>query len=166
MRLDSGHDAMDNRFQIKEAGVDFIIKWNPRRQDLSEWVKEADVQAQWETHREGKRVAVYSETIEESLKDKTEAFRRVIRVIERTIDKHGQRLLIPDITLEGWWTTLDEDSIDNESIIQLYREHATSEQFHSEFKTDLDIERLPSASLIPMTSSLPYRAWLTTCCAG
>ena len=144
MRLDSGHDAVDNRFQIKEAGVDFIIKWNPRRQDLSEWLKEANVQAQWETHREGKRVAVYSETIKESLKDKTATYRRVIRVIERTIDKHGQRLLIPDITLEGWWTTLDEDSIDNENIIQLYREHATSEQFHSEFKTDLDIERLPS----------------------
>lgn len=25
-----------------------------------------------------------------------------------------------------------------------YRDHATAEQFHSEFKTDLDIERLPS----------------------
>jgi hypothetical protein len=26
----------------------------------------------------------------------------------------------------------------------LYRDHATSEQFHSEFKTGLDLERLPS----------------------
>ena len=26
----------------------------------------------------------------------------------------------------------------------LYSDHATSEQFHSEFKTDLDLERLPS----------------------
>ncbi|GAA3925162.1 hypothetical protein GCM10022277_21410 [Litoribacillus peritrichatus] len=26
----------------------------------------------------------------------------------------------------------------------MYRGHATSEQFHSEFKTDLDLERLPS----------------------
>ena len=26
----------------------------------------------------------------------------------------------------------------------LYQDHGTSEQFHSEFKTDLDIERLPS----------------------
>ncbi len=161
MRLDSGHDAVDNRFQIKKAGIDFIIKWNPRRQDLSEWVKTADVQAQWETHREDKRVAIFSEAIEESLKDKTNPFRRVIRVIERTIDKHGQQLLIPDITLEGWWTTLDEDKRDNETIIQLYREHATSEQFHSEFKTDLGIERLPSgkfdtSDLILALSSMAY----------
>ena len=29
-------------------------------------------------------------------------------------------------------------------IIELYESHATSEQFHSEIKTDLDMERLPS----------------------
>ena len=29
-------------------------------------------------------------------------------------------------------------------MIDIYKDHATSEQFHSEFKTDLDIERLPS----------------------
>jgi hypothetical protein len=32
----------------------------------------------------------------------------------------------------------------DEKVIALYCDHATSEQFHSEFKTDLDIERLPS----------------------
>ncbi len=30
------------------------------------------------------------------------------------------------------------------SIIGLYKHHGTREQFHSEFKTDLDLERLPS----------------------
>mgnify|MGYP000249546200 FL=1 len=34
--------------------------------------------------------------------------------------------------------------MESEDIIELYRQHATSEQFHSEFKTDLDLERLPS----------------------
>lgn len=144
MRLDSGHDALENRFQLKDANIDFIIKWNPRRQNLSRWVSMADDQARWVTHREGKRVAVFSETTEESLADNTGTFRRVIRIIERTIDKHGQQLLIPDITLEGWWTTLNAATVDDETLIRLYREHATSEQFHSEFKTDLDIERLPS----------------------
>jgi hypothetical protein len=33
---------------------------------------------------------------------------------------------------------------DKEDIIQLYADHGTSEQFHSEFKTDMDIERLSS----------------------
>jgi len=67
--------------------------------------------------------------------------RRVMRVVERTIDRQGQRLLIPDIKIEGWWTSLD---LEEEHIIRLYADHGTSEQYHSEFKTDLDIERLPS----------------------
>jgi hypothetical protein len=29
-------------------------------------------------------------------------------------------------------------------VIELYRDHGTSEQFHSEIKTDLDLERLPA----------------------
>jgi hypothetical protein len=64
-----------------------------------------------------------------------------MRVTERTIDKRGQTLLIPEIEIEGWWTSLAHEE---QEIIQLYADHGTSEQFHSEFKTDLDIERLPS----------------------
>jgi hypothetical protein len=67
--------------------------------------------------------------------------RQVIRLTERTRDKHGQTLLLPELELEGWWTSLD---VSDDDIIQLYADHGTSEQFHSEFKTDLDIERLPS----------------------
>lgn len=29
-----------------------------------------------------------------------------MRVIERTTDKEGEPLLIPDIEIEGWWTSL------------------------------------------------------------
>lgn len=64
-----------------------------------------------------------------------------MQVTERTIDKKGQRLLIADVEVEGWWTTLE---LADEAIIRLYEEHGTSEQYHSEFKTDLDLERLPS----------------------
>ena len=70
--------------------------------------------------------------------------RRVMRIIERTIDKNGQMLLLPEIEIEGWWTSLNSLTYSDEQIIALYKDHATSEQFHSEFKTDLDIERLPS----------------------
>jgi hypothetical protein len=63
------------------------------------------------------------------------------RLLERTIDKKGQALLFPDDQLEGWWTSLDEKP---EKVIELYAEHATHEQFHSEIKSDLDLERLPS----------------------
>ena len=64
-----------------------------------------------------------------------------MRLVERTIDKKGQILLTPEIELEGWWTSL---LVSDKKIVQLYADHGTSEQFHSEFKTDLDVERLPS----------------------
>ena len=89
----------------------------------------------------------------------------MMRVIERSIDNQGQWLLIPEPEVEGWWTSLE---LADDLIIALYRDHATSEQFHSDkfagsefgqpqatrrgraregadqFKTDLDLERLPS----------------------
>lgn len=63
---------------------------------------------------------------------------------ERTIDKHWQCLLSSEIALEGWWTSLSPDAFSDEQVIELYQGHGTSEKFHNEFKTDLDIERLPS----------------------
>ena len=58
-------------------------------------------------------------------------------------------------------TSLDEAAFDDETIIALYRDHGTSEQFHSEFKTDFDIERLPSGKfntndLIMTLAALAY----------
>jgi len=66
-----------------------------------------------------------------------------MRVVERTIDENGQYLLIPELELEldAWWASLGNSE---EEVIDLYADHGTSEQFHSEFKTDMDIERLPS----------------------
>ena len=49
----------------------------------------------------------------------------------------------PELTLEGWTTSLPASFSAND-IIALYADHGTHEQFHSEFKTDLDLTRLPS----------------------
>jgi hypothetical protein len=98
----------------------------------------------WNLHktpREGKRVGTIVVAERKEIKETTYTFKRIVRVTERTIDKKGQFLLTPEITLEGWWTDLEMAA---EDVIELYRQHATSEQFHSEFKTDLDLERLPS----------------------
>ena len=43
-------------------------------------------------------------------------------------------LLVLEIDLEGWWTSLD---VSEKDVIQFYADHGTSEQFHSEFKTDI-----------------------------
>uniref|UniRef100_UPI003AF7B7E5 IS1380 family transposase n=1 Tax=Thiolapillus sp. TaxID=2017437 RepID=UPI003AF7B7E5 len=149
LRLDGGNDAIENIEVVlahNEAhedlpAVDFLIKWNPRRQDKADWLAIAEQKGKWTYPREGKRVALFSVQTTRHWKGHDYSVRRVIRIIERTIDKHGQRLLVPEIDLEGWWTSLD---VSEEDVIQLYADHAASEQFHSEFKTDMDIERLPS----------------------
>ncbi len=146
MRLDSGHDALENRLYLESEQVDYLIKWNPRQNKKrgTDWLAVAEkmgVDVIWETPREGKRIATFSVTVTEEIEEHTQSFRRVMQITERRIDKKGQVLLIPDIEVEGWWTSLKQSDLD---VIELYKQHATSEQFHSEFKTDLDVERLPS----------------------
>ncbi len=167
LRLDGGNDAIENvdvvlehRQQQTESqgAVDFIIKWNPRREDKDAWLKAAQQHGAWSYPREGKRTALFSETVVRQWRGYEYTLRRVLRVTERTIDKHGQSLLIPDIELDGWWTSLEHKE---EDIIRLYADHGTSEQFHSEFKTDLDIEQLPSGkfatnALVLASSVLTY----------
>jgi hypothetical protein len=146
VRLDSAHDAMANRQRFSAEEIDYLIKWNPRKQDPLDWYSLAEEQqVDWHTPRPGKRVATFSLTRwdEEEGKEKR-CYRLVVRLIIRMSDKHGQLFLDPEFELEGWTTSLLEEGYNNEEIIQLYRDHATSEQFHSEFKTDLDLERLPS----------------------
>ena len=144
VRLDSGHDAQETRDALLQADVDYILKWNPRRHDPAAWLATAEALNQWVTPRDGKRVATFNCIESQTVNGKTVCVRRVMQVTERTIDKHGQHLLLPMISVEGWWTTLDQQQYDDQRIIALYKDHATSEQFHSEFKTDLDLERLPS----------------------
>ena len=62
-------------------------------------------------------------------------------ITERTIDKYGQFNLIPDIEVETLWTNLGDT---DEEIISLYHAHGECEQFHSDVKTDMNLERLPS----------------------
>jgi hypothetical protein len=46
-----------------------------------------------------------------------------------------------DIEIEGWRTSL---AFPMTEIVQLHKHHETRKQFHSEIKTDLDLERSPS----------------------
>jgi len=65
--------------------------------------------------------------------------RRIVKVTVRTSDARGQLYLEPEVSLEGWITSLPAHVADGQRVMALYRDHATSEQFHSEFKTDLDL---------------------------
>lgn len=141
-RLDSGHDAAENRIAFEKAGVDYLIKWNRRSTSLEEVVSYVAEQGiAWEEKRPGKREALFSVYVEKTVAGVAYRWRRVMRLVEETIDRKGQPLLIPTYTVDGWWTSLEADE---ETVIGLYEQHGTSEQFHSEFKTDLDLERFPS----------------------
>ena len=124
----------------------FIIKWNPRTTPAETIAahKAADAGTAWQTLRPGKRECVWQEGIDlVNVGNPANRARPVYRLTERTIDKHGNALLLPEYVLEGWKTTLP-GRFSKAEIIALYADHATHEQFHAEFKSDMHLERLPS----------------------
>lgn len=137
------HDVERRRYQALDRSFDWIVKWNPGKRKKEAWVAHADqAGATWQETRPGKRVALFDLNVERAWAGEQRRFRLVIRVIERTIDnKKGQTLLVPKIDVEGWWTSLADAP---EKVIARYAYHGAHEQFHSEIKTDLDLERLPS----------------------
>jgi hypothetical protein len=146
VRLDSGHDATDNLAILIEADVDFIIKRNLRKESKEVWLKWAKLCGQATEPRPGKTVYRGDLSLKKSLVlngEETERWLRcVFEITERTIDAHGQHLLVPDIEVDTYWGSLADDPV--ETIIELYHDHATSEQYHAEFKGEIDLERLPS----------------------
>jgi len=65
----------------------------------------------------------------------------VVEVTERLTSADGQILLMPEIEVDSWWSNLP---CGPGICINLYHDHATSEQYHAELKSDMGIERLPS----------------------
>ena len=152
VRADSGFCSLKLMQEITaQAGaldreIAFIIKWNPRRAPVEAIAasRVADTGTVWVSERAGKRECLWQEALAlDGVGSQANPARRVYRLTERSIDKHGNPLLLPEYTLEGWTTTLPE-AFSAAEVIELYSNHATHEQFHSEFKTDMDLERLPS----------------------
>lgn len=147
IRLDSGNDAAQNLGIVMESGAWFIVKRNLRMETKEGWFESVkDVCKDIRHPRDGKTVYVGSSWKDityttESGEKKTKCIRIGYEVIERTIDKHGQILLFPDLEVNTWWTNLGWT---DQEIIDSYHAHAECEQYHSELKTDMDVERLPS----------------------
>jgi len=97
LRLDSAHDAIDTRVLLRnEKKVSYIVKWNPRRENTSELCEKAFAEGKVTEPRDGKRVALLTVRKRQVHEKKTYIFTKVARVTERTVNKHGQRLLITD----------------------------------------------------------------------
>lgn len=140
VRLDAGHDDVENMRVCRKEKVDYIIKRNLRKESVKEWLEEAQALGEWRHPREGKTVYV-GETVREN---DPECKRIVFEVTERTSDHDGNPFLLPEIEINTWWVSLSSREASPDEVIALYHGHGTSEQFHSELKSDMGIERFPS----------------------
>jgi hypothetical protein len=142
VRLDSAHDSAEIIEELLNRGTAFIIKRNLRKESKEQWLSLARRVGESKTAREGKTVFTGEAAhIKVSGREDLTPIFAVFEVTERTIDKYGQELLFPDIEVNTFWTVLPDKA---ETVIELYHSHGTSEQYHSELKSDLDFERLAS----------------------
>lgn len=145
-RLDSGNDAEENMGLFTEKMVDFLCKRNLRRskQKVIDQVLKTGIAGS--IRREGrynvKKQMYYSKTVEEftfeDRKVNIYVYSRVKVILE---GENGQQLLFPEYEIESYYSTLD---VSVEDIMEIYHMHGTCEQFHSELKSDMGIERMPS----------------------
>ena len=140
LRLDAGNDDVENIRICRKEKVDYIIKRNLHKESIAEWLLDAQAFGEWNSPREGKTVYV-GDTMRQR---DGETMRVVFEVIERTIDRDGNALLLPLIEVNTWWTSLSKQEASAKEVVAAYHDHGTSEQFHSEIKSDMALERLPS----------------------
>lgn len=141
VRVDSGHDDVEFLKALFAEKVNFLVKRNLRSESREQLLAFARRCGEKLPSRDGKNIyrAILSHRKPKDLENYP--LFMVIEVTERVSSADGQTLLIPELEVSAWWTNLPE----NEAVcIELYRAHATSEQFHSELKSDMRLERLPS----------------------
>ena len=157
VRLDSGNDAAENINSMMERclngdHVHFIIKRNLRKESPKEWLDTfRDVCTNIKEPREGKKEYVgqtfrnYTVTMPDPESGKpcprTVGIRTIYDITERTCDHDGQMYLEPKVECDMYSTNVD---FPDEDIIGLYHQHGEMEQYHSEIKTDMGAEILPS----------------------
>lgn len=140
IRMDSGNDAAENLDLLQ--GESFIIKRNLRKESPEQWLAMARRVGERVKSREGKNVYVGFVGHLHPGGDKSRPCVPVaFKLVEHITDRDGQQFLTPELEVSTYWTNLPCDA---QKVVDLYQGHGTSEQFHSEIKSDLDLERLPS----------------------
>lgn len=141
LRADSGHDDKNFLKLLNESSVKYLIKRNFRKEDRNHFIANAissGIKIE-EKHGKIKYLCTLSHVKPEGCEEHLMFL--VLEVTLTTQNEKGEQFLIPEVELSGWWTNLTEEEI---TCIFLYHDHATSEQYHSELKSDLDLETLPS----------------------
>lgn len=145
-RMDAGNDSKDILEQLTESKNFFIVKRNLRKELKEYWLSVAKSEGQVAYEDDSKTVYTGFHTGRKPGSDESfPAIDVIFKVTERFVAKDGSHLLFPEIEVETYWTNMYESPVD---IIELYHDHGTSEQFHSELKTDMNVERLPSGKFV------------------
>lgn len=173
VRVDSAHDADDTlaagfeldddiRRAVEGCGLAFIVKRNARREDERTWIEQCNAEhappAYSYRDGDGALVEVFRGSVSH-VRTQSTADRPLFCVWEvKRTTREGE--LFPEYSTATWWTNLPDDA---ETVVRLYHDHATCEQFHSELKTDMDVERLPSGcfktnELVLSLSTLAFNA--------
>lgn len=158
IRMDSGNDAAENigicmEKSLKGDRVHFLIKRNLRKESAEAWLEHfRSVCTNIKNPREGKTVYI-GETFrkvtyqvpdgesEPRMIDQTEEIRTIYDITERKCDHDGQYYVTPKVECDMYSVSVD---LPDEDVIELYHKHGEMEQYHSEIKTDMGAEILPS----------------------
>lgn len=156
IRLDSGNDSDKNIVGLTSIPNSyFIVKYQPRGRNVIQ-MKHALIQYVMSNYTrkikiDNNAIRYFAEQksiakiVNEDNTIHTVECRKILSVVEITHDLNtGEKLLIPHRSLHMWRTNLPKYKYSAKRILDLYKDHGTSEQFHSEYKSDLNIERLPS----------------------
>lgn len=153
VRMDSAFDAAENFLLFQKEGADFLVKGNPSHMRWANWKEEAMAlpKKAWKRIGRNLRVAYLSREEARDFEGEPVLVRRVLKVTKRLEwlvqdSKDGHPLTIKrwrEFEAESWVTSLN---LSGPSLFDLYCQHATAEQYHSEFKSELDLERMPSGN--------------------
>ena len=129
----------------KRPDTDFIIKHNRRRESLKKWESLATSEGTLVFDKKAKGYQTYRGSTYRDIGDgrKMRLVYEVKLIFRKKISKQEWLPLpVPIVSVFSVWTSLENFSVDE--ILDLYRARGTSEQFHSEFKGEMAMERLPS----------------------
>jgi hypothetical protein len=102
VRMDAGNDAASTLETCRKQKVDFIIKRNLRQESTADWLVDAQALGDWREPRPGKQVYVG----ETNRLCGERSWRVVFEVTERTSTAEGQLLLLPEVEIATYWTSM------------------------------------------------------------
>ena len=145
LRADSGHDSADFIAAARRFGFKFLIKRNLRKESREKYLDDARSMGYRVKTRKGKKVYRYIDSHSRPEGMEGIPMFKIVEVIVRYTDAEtGESYLIPQLEVDTWWTNLPDSELE---CINLYHAHGTSEQYHSEIKSDIGLELFPSGKI-------------------